>query len=112
MLAEDGRGVDVALDEVAAQAVADPERPLEVDAVARLPVAQVRAGEVSGPAWTSKLPYRQRSTTVRQQPLTATLSPSFEGSAAGRSGPDDRESTAVALLARPARPAPALRPIP
>ena len=38
-----GRGVDVPLDEMAAQAVADPERPLEVDAVAGSLVAQVGA---------------------------------------------------------------------
>ena len=48
-LAEGGRGVDVPLDEVAAEPVADPQRPLEVHRVARRLVAQVRAEQRLGP---------------------------------------------------------------
>ena len=53
-LAEGGRGVDVPLDEVAAEAVADPERALEVHR-GRPAASSPRLvrSRVSGPAWTS-----------------------------------------------------------
>ena len=44
-VSQDGRRVDMTLDEMATQAVAHFEGPLEVDAVARLPVAQVGSGQ-------------------------------------------------------------------
>ena len=48
-LAEDGGGVDVPLDEMAAQAVADPQRRSRFTAVARRLVAQVGAEQGLGP---------------------------------------------------------------
>ena len=111
-LAEDGRRVDVPLDEMAAQAVADLERPLEVDAVAGLLVAQVGAGQGLGPGLDLELSRRRPATTVRQQPLTATLSPSSSGSARGTARPGDRRAGARRSPRRPARRRPALRPIP
>jgi hypothetical protein len=45
-LAEDfGDAIDVARDDVTSEFVTDPERPLEIDARARLPIAQRRAGQ-------------------------------------------------------------------
>ena len=68
--------VDVALDDVAAERVAGPQRRLEVDRRARLEVAERGQRRASGSSRRRRSRRRRARSTVRQTPLTATESPS------------------------------------
>ena len=70
-------GVDVALHQVAAEAVLEADRSLEVDAVAGAERAEVGAGVgLVGHVGLPPAGSASKATTVRQQPLTAIESPS------------------------------------
>ena len=99
----DGRRVDMPLDEMAAQAVAYFRGSLEVHTIAlsRSP-RFVRARSRVRPVLEVQVP--AIATTVRQQPLIATLSPNFSGSLVGLILPVDREATARALNDHPLEP--------
>ena len=108
-LAQDGRGVDVPLDEVAAEPVADAERPLQVHRVARRASAQVRAEQGLRPRLDVERRSPSAATTVRQQPLTATLSPERQRLGAA---PARRASAAGPSLSSTTRSTgPGLRPV-
>ena len=110
-LAEDRRGVDMTLDEMAAQAVADAERPLEVDAIARLRRSpRLVRSKVSGPAWTSNRS-PSAATTVRQQPLTATLSPIARRSSPDPARPAVNRLPAFSSTTRSTRPSTSTSPV-
>ena len=66
--------VDVALDDMAAERLAGPQRRLDVDAVARPEAAERRARERLRDGVEGELP-SSTATTVRQTPSIATESP-------------------------------------
>ncbi len=74
----------MALDDVAVEPIADPERPLDVDLIARPERAEVLFESVSVITSKPKVPGGSCRATVRQAPLTAMLSPcltSFQSAA-------------------------------
>ncbi len=103
-LAEVGRGVDVPLDEVAAEAVADAERPLQVHRGRRRACSPrfVRS-RVSGPAWTSNalaLGGDDRQAAAVDRDALADRQRRRPGPAR----PGERQATARALLVDPLDP--------
>ena len=69
--------VDVPLDEVAVDAGADAQGPLDVDVVVRLQQAEVRACDSVSKITSNPSSPGDTSATVRHTPLIATLSPPF-----------------------------------
>ena len=112
-IAEGGRGVDVPLDEVAAEPVADPQGPLQVHRVAGRAVAQVRAEQGLRPGLdVEPVAPGSAATTVRQQPLTATLSPSASGSPRRQARPGQRQPPPESLVGdRSTRPRASTSPV-
>jgi hypothetical protein len=70
-----GAGVDMALDKVSAEPVADAEGALEIDGIAGLELTEV--GDAKG--------FVEQVKTVRQAPLVATLSPRASSAVKGAS---------------------------
>ena len=95
------------LNEMSSQAIADLERPLKVHLITGFLLAQVGTGQ----GFRSGLDLKcgpEAAMTVRQQPLTAMLSPSTSGSTAGKSGQmsvrrrPEFSSTTCSILPSPA----------
>ena len=97
-------GVDMTLDEMPSQAVADLQRPLEVDAIAGLRVSQVGAGQGLGPGLDLEVVRRggddRQAAAVDRHALAE-----FQRLAAGQARPDDRQAPAGVLLDNPLDPA-------
>src|SRR5262249_41411128 len=96
-LAEGGGGVDMSLDEVAAQPVADPERPFEVDPVARAPASQVGAGQGLRPSLDSD-PRPQGGDDSQTAPVDRHTLARLQRLTGRPVRPVDRESTARVFL--------------
>ena len=81
--------VDVAADQVAAQRIAEPQRPLEVDARCRARARRAWSAPASpGRGRPRSARARRGSTTVRQTPSTAMLAPSGSASTVEVGGDD------------------------
>ena len=110
-IAEFRSRVDMSLNEVSSQPATHLDRTLEIDAIAGLSKSQVGSIERFWPGLDLKS-RRLVATTVRQQPLTATLSPSSSGSPAERSGHEIVNRLApLSVTMRSSRPNPSISPV-